>query len=155
VSGSDRPAPRRRPPLKSTESIPLRVPPPGFAPRRESSSSLRRVLIVDDNDDHRRDLVVSFHALGWDVDVAQDVRTAIESALAFQPHVIVSELLLPDARGYFFARTLRSIIDHDIRLVGVTRLSEQVFEQARDAGFDVVFAKPIDLDKLKRHLALP
>lgn len=80
---------------------------------------------------------------------------AIESALAFQPHVIVSELRLPDARGYFFARTLRSIIDHDIRLVGVTRLSEQVFEQARDAGFDVVFAKPIDLDKLKRHLDLP
>lgn len=146
--------PRRRTPLRSTESVPLRVPPPGSkAP--EPSPGQRRVLIVDDHEDTRRDLVAHFRSLGWDVDMAFDVKTAIESAIAFQPHAIVSELLLPDARGYFFARTLRSIIDHDIRLVGLTRLSHQVFEEARVAGFDVVFAKPIDVRQLERHLELP
>jgi CheY-like chemotaxis protein len=120
-----------------------------------SSSAQRRILIVDDQEDMRRDLIAHFRGIGWDVDVARDVRTAIESALAFQPHVIVSELLLPDARGYFFARTLRSIIDHDIRMIGITRLSRQLFAQARTAGFDVVFAKPIDVDQLHRHLELP
>jgi CheY-like chemotaxis protein len=130
----------------------LRVPMRGTI---EPASSQRRILIIDDNEDMRRDLIAHFRSVGWDVDVATDVRTAIESSLAFQPHVIVSELLLPDARGYFFARTLRSIIDHDIRLVGITRLSQQVFAQARTAGFDVVFAKPIDVDQLHRHLELP
>lgn len=144
---------RRRPPLKSTESVMLRMPIRGAVP--ESSSSQRRMLIVDDQEDMRRDLLAYFRAAGWDVDVARDVKTAIESGLAFQPHVILSELLLPDARGYFFARTLRSIIDQDIRLVGITRLSQQVFAQARTAGFDVVFAKPIDLDELHRHLESP
>jgi CheY-like chemotaxis protein len=130
----------------------LRLPAPGT---RTISSSLRRILVVDDNEDIRRDLLTHFRTLGWDVDVAHDVRTAIESALTFQPHVIVSELHLPDARGYFFARSLRSIIEHDIQLVGLTRLSEQVFEQARSAGFDVVFAKPLDVNQLHRHLELP
>jgi CheY-like chemotaxis protein len=142
---------RRRPPLKSTESVLLRIPTRG-APTNESQ---RRMLIVDDNADVRRDLLAQFRCFGWDVDVAQDVRTAVESSLSFQPHVILSELLLPDARGYFFARTLRSIIDHDIRLVGITHVSQQVFEQARVAGFDIVFAKPIDADQLHRMLELP
>jgi CheY-like chemotaxis protein len=133
----------------------LRVPAPGVKLARAASSAERRVLIIDDNQDTRRDLVAHFPTQGWEVEVARDVKTAIESALELQPHVIVSELLLPDARGYFFARTLRSIIDHDIRLVGVTRLSHQVFEQARLAGFDVVFAKPIDVRQLERHLELP
>jgi CheY-like chemotaxis protein len=147
--------PRRRPPLRSTESVMLRIPPPGFKGPEAPTSSQRRVLIVDDHADSRSDLVAHFRSLGWDVDFATDVKTAIESALAFQPHAIVSELLLPDARGYFFARTLRSIIDHDIRLVGLTRLSHHVFEEARVAGFDVVFAKPMDVKQLERHLELP
>jgi two-component system, OmpR family, response regulator len=154
MSDSQQRVPRRRPPLRSTDSVMLRVPPPGYKVS-EPSSSQRRMLIVDDHEDTRTDLVAHFSSLGWDVDVATDVKTAIESALAFQPHAIVSELLLPDARGYFFARTLRSIIDHDIRLVGLTRLSHQVFEEARVAGFDVVFAKPIDVRQLERHLELP
>jgi CheY-like chemotaxis protein len=131
----------------------LRV--PSRAVPTEDSSSQRRMLIVDDNEDMRRTLMAHFRSAGWDVDVARDVHTAIESALVFQPHVILSELLLPDARGYFFARTLRSIIDHDIRIVGITHVSHQLFEQARIAGFDVVFAKPIDVDQLHRHLELP
>jgi CheY-like chemotaxis protein len=131
----------------------LRVPSPG-API-EASSSQRRMLIVDDNEDMRRTLMTHFRTAGWDVDVARDVHTAIESALVFQPHVILSELLLPDARGYFFARTLRSIIEHDIRIVGITHVSQQMFEQARVAGFDVVFAKPVDVDQLHRHLESP
>jgi CheY-like chemotaxis protein len=154
MSDSHPRVPRRRPPLRSTDSVMLRVPPPGFK-GPEPSSSQRRMLVVDDHEDTRRDLVAHFSSLGWDVDAATDVKTAIESALAFQPHAILSELLLPDARGYFFARTLRSIIDHDIRLVGLTRLSHQVFEEARVAGFDVVFAKPIDVRQLERHLELP
>jgi CheY-like chemotaxis protein len=120
-----------------------------------NSSSQRRMLIIDDQEDIQRTLLAHFRALGWDVDVARDVRTAVESALTFQPHVIISELLLPDARGYFFARTLRSIVEHDIRLVGITRLSDEVFEQARTAGFDVVFAKPIEIDQLHPHLDVP
>jgi CheY-like chemotaxis protein len=153
VMSEDRDPRRRRPPLKSTESVMLRLPTRGEpAPM---SSSQRRMLIIDDNEDMRRTLLAHFRTEGWDVDVAHDVRTAIESALVFQPQVILSELLLPDARGYHFARTLRSIIDHDIRIVGITRQSQHVFEQARVAGFDVVFAKPIDVDQLHRLLELP
>lgn len=130
-------APRRFP-LKSSDMVPIRV----------RTSQVGRVLLVEDNDDLRHAMAEQLRERGWDVFSARDVHTALELAVKCQPRAIVSELVLPDVRGHFFARSFRTIVDNDVRLIGVTRLPEQIFDQARTAGFDEVHGKPIDIDTL-------
>ena len=117
MAGAPRP---RRKPLESTESIPFSptlVAADEPAPRADPA---RRMLLIEDTDELRRLTADRFRALGWDVVAARDVRTAIELAMTVQPNAIVTELILPDVRGYYFARTLRSVVDHDVQVVAVT-----------------------------------
>lgn len=112
----------------------------------------RRVLVIDNDDDHLRDAVAAFRAARWYVFAARDLRSAMDLAMREQPALIVSELELPDTRGFQFARTLRSAVDHDVHLVAVTGLSEALFEQALSAGFDVVLSKPATVEAIERLL---
>lgn len=92
--------------------------------------------------------------LGWNVIVAADAREAIARAADAQPVAIVSELRLTHAHGYQFARALKTMVDHDISLIGVTGASSDEFGHAREGGFDVVLSKPVDaatLDALLRQ----
>lgn len=82
--------------------------------------------------------------LGWKVYGANELRTAVELAMEYQPHAIITELTLPAVRGYAFVRTLRSAVDHDLVLVGLTRLSSEQIDAARGM-FDAIFVKPADI----------
>jgi CheY-like chemotaxis protein len=133
--------------LKSTDSVPLRRP-------GDASSARPPILLVDTDEGARTTLMLALRARGWNVVVANDVRGAIERAEDEQPIAIISELNLPDARGYFFARTLKTMVEHDVAIVGVTRVNPTEFGQALAAGFDAVFEKPIDVDTLLSALNL-
>ncbi|HEX5057823.1 MAG TPA: response regulator [Kofleriaceae bacterium] len=114
------------------------------------ASATRRVLVVDDNDESRRDLVRHFMDAGWQVESARAFRAALGIAVWFSPDVIVSELQLPDVRGYRFAADYRRAVPHDVTIFAVTRIPPLIFDSARKAGFDDVFGKPIDFDMLER-----
>jgi DNA-binding response OmpR family regulator len=86
--------------------------------------------------------------------VATDVRTAVERAGNEQPFAIITELVLPDARGYYFARTLKTMVEHDVVVIGVTRVDARELDDALEAGFDVAFAKPVDIEMLHALLHL-
>jgi two-component system KDP operon response regulator KdpE len=118
----------------------------------EAISAARRVLIVEDNDECRRALVHYFTERGWQVESARSLRGGLLIAARLAPHAIVSELSLPDVRGYRFAADFRRAVAQDIVLVAVTRVSPMIFDSARKAGFDDVLAKPTDLDALHRML---
>jgi len=130
--------------LKSTDSVPLRGP--------ADNSAHGCLLLVDDNDALRGSTAQLFRLVGWDVITASGVQPAVELAMQHQPTVIVTEAILPDVRGYNFARTLRGAVEHDITLVALTRLSEQSFDELRAAGFDLVFAKPVDIELVHARL---
>src|ERR1041385_4412873 len=112
----------------------------------------RRVLVIDDNPDQRDALAGELMRRGWIVETASNARAGLDCASKCQPDVVLTELTLPDTRGFHFARALRSLIDHDVVLVGVTRLPLDQHDSARAAGFDEVHAKPIDLETLAKLL---
>lgn len=110
------------------------------------------MVFVDDNEELRRTSSDAFRQRGWTVTEAHDLRSALDAALTTKPHIIVTELLLPDVREYHFVRTLRSTVDHDVTIIGVTRLPAAQFAGARLAGFTTIFEKPIDVAELHRTL---
>ena len=130
--------------LKSTDSVPLR------GPADEPAHGC--LLLVEEDDDLRGATAELFRRLGWSVMSAFDLRSAVELALRLKPTVIVTEAVLPDVRGYNFVRTLRGAVEHDIKLVALTRLPVDAFDELRAAGFDLVFGKPIDAERI--HAAL-
>jgi DNA-binding response OmpR family regulator len=132
--------------LKSTQSVPLRRP--------GEHRDRRTVLLVDDDEAARDRLTRELYARGWNVIVATDVRTAVERAGDEQPFAIISELVLPDARGYNFARTLKTMVEHDVVVIGVTKVDARQFDDALKAGFDATFAKPVDIEMLHALLQL-
>lgn len=132
--------------LQSTQSVPLRMP--------GEHRDRRTVLLVDDDEAARDELSRELCARGWNVIVASDVRTAVERAGDEQPFAIISELMLPDARGYNFARTLKTMVEHDVVVIGVTQVDAREFEGALKAGFDVALEKPVDIETLHALLQL-
>lgn len=113
---------------------------------------VQAVLVVDDDEVSRRVTALVFEARGWTVDTAYDLRSAIDAAMRHQPQLIVTELLLPDVHSLQFARSLRTVVDHDVVVVALTRATAETLDQARRDGFDVAFCKPLDIDDLERHV---
>jgi DNA-binding response OmpR family regulator len=107
-----------------------------------------RVLLIDDNDDQRGALATALRQRGWHVDTARTGRVGLDLAARNAPDVVLTELILPDTRGYQFARALRGAIEGDVRVIALTRLPPQLHAYALAAGFDHVEPKPVDLDTL-------
>lgn len=113
-------------------------------------AELPRILIVEDNDDLRRQLAAYFTSRGWSVEATRTLHAALAVASRQRPAVIVTELLLPDVRGYRFADDYRRSVGEPVAIIALTRMPAMIFDSARKAGFDRVFAKPADLDALYR-----
>lgn len=125
-----------------------------FASRRTVSPARLdnvRVLVVDDDDDARELLRALLESRGADVLVASSVADALD-LLDETPDVVVSDIAMPEADGYAFVRAIRSRengLATRLPVVAVTAYAG-ASDRARalEAGFDLHFAKPVDLDAL-------
>src|SRR5687767_6236960 len=97
------------------------------------------VLCIDDA--KRRTWCDKLRALGWLVTDAKDVQSAIDLAFAHQPQVVVVSVDLTDAVGYHFIRAMRSGIEHDVKIVGITDVLSPTLSTA---GFDLIATEPVD-----------
>lgn len=110
----------------------------------------RRVLIVDDNRDSAEVLSQLLTITGHQVQTVYDGTTALQSAGAFQPDVILLDIGLPGMDGYEVAKRLRQQPEFgQTLLVAVSGYcQEQDRRRSREAGFDHHLAKPIDHETL-------
>ena len=104
-----------------------------------------RILIVGAGDG---EVARYFESRGWNVLESPSVRTAIDAALFSQPDVVVASLVLPDVTGYTFVRSFRSVVDHDLVVIGLADARSPTGETA-GAGFDAIFEGPLDLPALE------
>jgi PAS domain S-box-containing protein len=113
-----------------------------------------KVLIVDDNVDAAQTLALLIEAQGHQVQVEHASHAALESAVAQPPDVCLLDIGLPELDGNALARRLRTLPQTSgAVLVAVTGYGQdQDRKQARDAGFDHHFVKPVDIAKLSSLL---
>ncbi|GAA3958021.1 ATP-binding protein [Allohahella marinimesophila] len=118
------------------------------------SQSLR-IAIVDDNEDAATTLALLLETLGHQVLTTYTAREALDSLDAFLPDVCLLDIGLPDMDGYSLARSLRvAPATTSAVLIAVTGYAQQKDRQeAFAAGFDDLFAKPVDLPALNLYLA--
>ncbi len=114
-----------------------------------------RVLIVDDNRDGADALGLLVEALGNQVHVTYGGIQALDVATAFQPDLMLIDLVMPDIDGCDLATQLRRIpAFKQIKIVAITGLKDERHRvQAMKAGCDLVLTKPTALKEIKAVLA--
>jgi DNA-binding response OmpR family regulator len=114
----------------------------------------RRALLIDDNDDHRNWLAAALCERSWEVIATRSGKIALDVAVSQHPHVIISELVLPDVHGLQLARAFRMALEHDVTIIAVTRVPD-LEPQAIAATYDHVLGKPVDLVQLFARVIAP
>jgi len=115
----------------------------------QTRSVRRRVLVVDDCPDTRVSLASLLRLWGHDVRGAADGPTALETAVAYRPDVVLLDIGLPGMDGGEVARCLRRRGEPAL-LVSVSGYGDEDHRRcALDAGCDLHWVKPIDLDELR------
>jgi CheY-like chemotaxis protein len=113
----------------------------------------RRVLVVDDNRDSAESLARLLELMGHQTAIAYDGPSAVDSAEAFRPEVLL-DVGLPGLDGYEVVRRIRAHSwGKDMTLIAATGWGQaEDRRRSREAGFDHHMVKPVDLGELGKLL---
>src|SRR5580700_5704044 len=95
----------------------------------------RRILVVDDEPQITRVLRTTLSAQGYDVRVANDGEMALELMKNWTPHVVVTDLAMPNMDGVGLCRQLRQMSQVPIIVLSV-RGQDRSKVEALIAGAD-------------------
>ena len=121
------------------------------------AAACRTILVVDDNRDSANSLGMLLRLSGHSVSTAYDGPSALETAGANPPDVILLDIGLPGMSGLDVARKVRGDVRlKHILLVALTGYGqEEDRQQTQMAGFDAHFVKPVELEVLQKLLSEP
>jgi two-component system, OmpR family, alkaline phosphatase synthesis response regulator PhoP len=112
-----------------------------------------RILLVEDNPDLAEGVEYNLRLEGYDVQIAENGRIAIEKARTWHPDLVLLDLMLPEMDGY---QVLRSIRQNGSR-VPVIILSARGEEADKVRGFrldaDQYVTKPFSIVELLERVA--
>lgn len=113
-----------------------------------------RIVIVDDNYAASFLLGKLLSRLGQNVLVAKDGPEALEFIRASNPHIVISDIAMPEMNGYELAGLIRKEFRQNspylVALTGFGATKDR--QQSLDAGFQDHLVKPIGLPVLKTLL---
>jgi two-component system, cell cycle sensor histidine kinase and response regulator CckA len=113
------------------------------------------VLVVDDNANNLYLLRVLLKGYGFQVDVAHNGREALQKALQSPPHLIISDLLMPEMDGYELIRHWKA--DERLRSIPfvvytATYTEPKDEELALQLGADAFIIKPAEPEPFIRQV---
>ncbi len=142
--------------------------PDGAEPPAQAAVDLRGVcvLVVDDEPDGREAVAKVLEFRGAEVMTAASVREALELLQQSPPHVLVSDIGLPDEDGYDLIRKVRELENQEVRSIPALALTAFAREEdslrSLAAGFQQHASKPIEpqtlaalVARLARHAPPP
>jgi PAS domain S-box-containing protein len=115
------------------------------------------VLVVDDDDNSRELVSVTLEAYGADVLLAATAKDGYQIAATRQVDVLLADIAMPNENGYDLIRSIRARESNGERPLAAAALTsfarDEDREQARQAGFNIHLAKPIDAHMLVEAVA--
>jgi len=106
-----------------------------------------RVLLIEDNIDANEIMAIMLDNAGFQT---TPVRTLAEAILEYRrtrPHVIISDLNLPDDRGGCIAAAVRGCHDFTTHLIAFSGRDDG-YKLARSVGIDLFLLKPVRIQEL-------
>jgi|TARA_B110000495_G_C22992686_1_gene584804 two-component system alkaline phosphatase synthesis response regulator PhoP len=120
----------------------------------DSSKQPHRILIADDNEANRELLEAYLSGLGCVTAMAEDGQETMEKAVAFEPDLILLDVMMPKLSGFEVCERIKS--DHQLKkimILMVTALNELGdIERAVDAGTNDFLTKPVNRIELVKRV---
>jgi two-component system alkaline phosphatase synthesis response regulator PhoP len=113
-----------------------------------------RILIVDDEPDILEFVGYNLKKEGYEVETATNGREAVDRTLAWHPHLILLDAMMPIMDGFEACRLIRTTkgIDDTLVVFLTARGDENSQVKGFDAGADDYIAKPIQLKVLASRI---
>jgi len=137
--------------LPSSEPSPITPPPITPPSALVTARPPLRILLVEDHTDTRQMLERLLKRYGYQVDTAEDVRTARERIQNMKFDLLVSDIGLPDESGLDLLRS----IDQNQAMPAIALSgfgTESDLRKSREAGFAEHLVKPIDFQHLREAI---
>lgn len=124
------------------------------APPAAAARALR-ILVADDNEDGREMMRYFLESARHTVATASDGPSALAAVEESRPEVAILDIGMPGLNGYKVAEQIRdSDRPQSLTLVALSGLGQEEDKRhATEAGFDVHFTKPVDIQALNKLLA--
>jgi CheY-like chemotaxis protein len=121
-------------------------------PAMSSANPNLRVLLVDDQDDLLMMMNLMFRRRGaYAVETANSGAQAMQKASDFAPHVVVSDIGMPDMDGCELMERLRRLEGEQLspfKSIALSGYDAGHDTRIRTAGYDAQLTKPVDFDVL-------
>jgi CheY-like chemotaxis protein len=116
-----------------------------------------RVLLVDDEIETRQIISTVVERTGAEVKSCTSAREALSALVQWRPHVILSDIAMPDEDGYSFIGRVRSLAQDEGGSTPAAALTayarDEDRKQALAAGYQMHIAKPIAANQLINMIA--
>ena len=127
---------------------------------REPSGSIisirgtARILIIDERPENRSVIVNLLEPFGFEVIEASNGQEGLDKATAFNPDLIIVDLLMPVMDGFTFLKQLRASaqLQHTPAIVSSASVYEIDRQTSLKAGGDDFLPKPVRLEELLKTL---
>lgn len=113
-----------------------------------------RILIVDDEEDIIEFISYNLKKEGYEVRSALNGREAIETAKAFNPHLIILDIMMPELDGIEVCEQLRSMPEFEDTVITFLTARSESFTQisALEMGGDDFINKPVKPNVFKSRV---
>jgi two-component system KDP operon response regulator KdpE len=110
-----------------------------------------RILVVDDAPEMTWLLEKSLSKDHHDVEIAYNGQEGLRKAYAFQPDLVVLDIMMPDMDGWDMLRRLRQFSEVPvIMLTAITGVDSRI--RGLDGGADDYLSKPFEVEELKARI---
>jgi CheY-like chemotaxis protein len=118
-------------------------------------TSTKRILVVDDNESIAKTFGWMLEALGYEVMVAGDGFSALATARAFLPNIVMLDIGLPGMNGYELCQKMRAepAFAQCVFIAQTGWDQPEHLERSKKAGFHHHWVKPIPMDRLEKMLS--
>ncbi len=121
---------------------------------------MNKVLLIEDNKNIIKVISMLLTDEGFDLKVEKDGVNGVETALEWEPDLILLDIKLPKMNGFLVCETLRDnekTVDTKIIIVSA-KAEEEDIQRGFELGADEYMTKPINPDELleviNKHLKL-
>lgn len=115
------------------------------------TGDLCRILIVDDEPQITRVLRTALSTQGYAIRIAANGVEGLEALAEWQPHIVITDLAMPQMDGVELCREIRAVSQVPIIVLSVRSQDRQKIE-ALDAGADDFVTKPFSIQELQARV---
>ena len=111
---------------------------------------MKKILVIEDNDEVRENLQEILELSGYEVVASPNGKAGVETAVDFQPDLIICDIMMPELDGFGVLNILSKRHNtSDIPFIFLTAKSENAdFRRGMNLGADDYITKPFYKDEL-------